>query len=129
MNTVRARRINTTCRNTRIELISILMFQAMRSANHISIITCSMADEKLVEAVPCFLCLWQVSSKSYKDASARENAWKEVASQVTEQTANRNNTLLSCFFEYRTHPCTLFSLSVAFFVVCKAKQAATLQSP
>ena len=37
-----------------------------------------MPDEKLIEAVCCFPCLWQVSSKSYKNARARENTWKEV---------------------------------------------------
>ena len=37
-----------------------------------------MPDEKLLEAVCCFPCLWQVSSKSYKHARARENIWKEV---------------------------------------------------
>ena len=41
-----------------------------------------MPDKKLIEAVHYFPCLWQVSSKSYKDARARENAWKEVANQV-----------------------------------------------
>ena len=41
-----------------------------------------MLDEKLIKAVHYFPCLWQVSSKSYKDARARENAWKEVANQV-----------------------------------------------
>ena len=97
MNTMRAQCTNVTCYNTSIESISILTFQAMRSANQISITTCFMADEKLIEDVCCFPCLWQVSSKSYKDARARENAWKEVASLVTEQTANRNNILLSCY--------------------------------
>ena len=42
-----------------------------------------MDDEKLVEAVHCFPCLWQVSSKLYKDLRAKENAWKEVASKVS----------------------------------------------
>ena len=75
--------------NARIESISILTFKAMRSANQISVTTCSMADEKLIEDVHCFPCLWQVSSKCYKDARARENTWKEVASQVTEQTKQK----------------------------------------
>ena len=73
------------CRNKRIELISILTFQVIRSANQISITTCLMADEKHIEAVHCFPCLWQVSSKSYKDARTRENAWKEVASHITKE--------------------------------------------
>ena len=36
-------------------------------------ITCLMADKKLIEAVCCFRCLWQVSKKSYKDVRRREN--------------------------------------------------------
>ena len=40
-------------------------------------------EEKLVEAVREFPCLWKVKSKSYKDQTARENAWKEVSKQVT----------------------------------------------
>ena len=50
INTVRARHTNVTCRDARIELISILMFQAMCEANQISITMCFMADEKLIEA-------------------------------------------------------------------------------
>ena len=38
-----------------------------------------MEDEKLIEAVREFPCLWRVSSRAYKDARAKENAWKEVA--------------------------------------------------
>ena len=64
---------------------------------------CLMADKKLIEAVHCFPYLWQVSSKSYKDVRRRENAWKEVASQITKETVNRNNILLSCYFELSYH--------------------------
>ena len=39
-------------------------------------------EEKLTEAVRGFPCLWQVSSRAYKDLRAKENAWKEVASKV-----------------------------------------------
>ena len=49
INTVRARH-TVTCRDARIELICILMFQAMCEANQISITMCFMADEKLIEA-------------------------------------------------------------------------------
>ena len=31
-------------------------------------------DEKLIEAVRCFPCLWQTMSKAYKDLRARESA-------------------------------------------------------
>ena len=42
-----------------------------------------MDEEKLIEAVRCFPSLWKVSSKSYKDAKAKENSWKEVAIRVS----------------------------------------------
>ena len=41
-----------------------------------------MDEEKLIEAIRCYLCLWQVSSKSYRDLIVKENARKEVALQV-----------------------------------------------
>ncbi len=37
---------------------------------------------KLIEAIEGFPCLWALKDKDYKDAKAREEAWKEVASQV-----------------------------------------------
>ena len=40
-------------------------------------------DEKLVEAVRSFPCLWQVRTKAYKDLTAKENSWKQVAKQVS----------------------------------------------
>ena len=40
-------------------------------------------DEKLVEAVRGFPCLWQVRTKTYKDLTAKENMWKLVAEQVS----------------------------------------------
>ena len=42
-----------------------------------------MDDEKLVEAMREYECLWKVGSKSYKDIRAKENAWKEVTSNVS----------------------------------------------
>ena len=41
-----------------------------------------MDEEKLIESVRGFPCLWQVSAKSYKDIKAKENAWKVVCSEV-----------------------------------------------
>ena len=38
--------------------------------------------EQLIEAVRSFPCLWEVSSKDYKDSRARDNAWKSVAERV-----------------------------------------------
>ena len=40
-------------------------------------------EEKLIEAVHGFPCLWQISSRAYKDLRAKENAWKEVALMVS----------------------------------------------
>ena len=37
-----------------------------------------MVIEKLIEAVICYPCLWNVTKTCYKDMRARENAWKEV---------------------------------------------------
>ena len=36
-------------------------------------------SERLIEAIRNFHCLWKVSCKTYKDLTARENAWKTVA--------------------------------------------------
>ena len=41
-----------------------------------------MDEEKLIESVRKFPCLWNASYKAYKDQRARENAWKEVAKVV-----------------------------------------------
>ena len=38
--------------------------------------------EKLIEAVRKFASLWDVTSKSFKDSKAKENAWKSVAEEV-----------------------------------------------
>ena len=35
-----------------------------------------MTEEKLIEEVREFPCIWDTSSRSYKDQRARENAWK-----------------------------------------------------
>ena len=43
-----------------------------------------MEDEKVVEAVRDFECLWRVGTKSYRDIIAKENAWKEVAAKVSD---------------------------------------------
>ena len=39
-------------------------------------------DEKLIEAVRDFDCLWKVSAKVYRDVRAKENAWKAIAITV-----------------------------------------------
>ena len=55
------------------------------STNQIETTMCfkNKMEERLIEAVRAFPCLWQVSSKGYKDLRAKENAWKEVASRVS----------------------------------------------
>lgn len=44
-------------------------------------------EERLIEAVRCLPCLWQVSCTHYKNAQARENAWEQVAKQVRDHVA------------------------------------------
>ena len=39
-------------------------------------------QEKLIEGVRKFPCLWDVASKSFKDIKAKENSWKAVAEEV-----------------------------------------------
>ena len=41
-----------------------------------------MEEEKLIETVRSFPCLWQVTHRSYRDIKARESAWKLVAQEV-----------------------------------------------
>ena len=43
-----------------------------------------MEEEKLIEAIRSFPCLWQISNRFYRDQRARENAWKQVAHEVRE---------------------------------------------
>ena len=37
-----------------------------------------MDEEKIIKTVRKYPCIWEVSNKSYRDAKARENAWKQV---------------------------------------------------
>ena len=39
--------------------------------------------EALINVFRRYHCLWQASSKSYKNARAREKAWKKVAEEVS----------------------------------------------
>ena len=41
-------------------------------------------EDKLIEAVRDYTCLWQVSSRAYKDLRAKENTWKQVAEKVSK---------------------------------------------
>ena len=47
-----------------------------------------MDEEKLVEAVRTFDCLWKVSAKVYRDVRAKENAWKAVARTLSMLCVN-----------------------------------------
>lgn len=40
------------------------------------------ADEKLIESVRRFPCLWEIRSKAFRDLAAKEAAWKVVAQEV-----------------------------------------------
>ena len=40
-------------------------------------------NEKLVEAVRGYPCLWQVSSRAYRDITAKTNALKTIVDQVS----------------------------------------------
>ena len=39
-------------------------------------------DEKLIEEVRVYECLWKVTSMAYKDLRAKENSWKIVAEKL-----------------------------------------------
>ena len=40
-------------------------------------------DERVIEAVREFPCIWDMACKGYKDTIAKGNAWKEVSKKVT----------------------------------------------
>ena len=42
-----------------------------------------LTEEKLIETVRGFDCTWKESAKVYRDARAKENAWKAVAREVS----------------------------------------------
>jgi len=41
-----------------------------------------MEDEKLIEAIKTYQCLWNTSATSYRDVKAKDMAWNQVATQV-----------------------------------------------
>ena len=47
-----------------------------------TILESRMNEEKLIEAVRVYPCLWDVSQRCFKDIIAKENAWKKVAEEV-----------------------------------------------
>lgn len=49
----------------------------------VSCVYFKLAEEIMIETIRSFPCLWQTSSKSYKDLRAKENDWKEVANHVS----------------------------------------------
>ena len=66
-----------------------------------------MDEEKFVEAVHTFDCLWKVSAKVYRDARAKENAWKAVAK------TDRTHTLLNPFFSSASYAVAVAAAAVA----------------
>ena len=67
---------------TRVRVQSSFFCRLLCGKGVVWVLTGMDADEKLIEAVRGYSCLWQVNSKAYKDTIAKGNAWKEVANQV-----------------------------------------------
>ena len=42
-----------------------------------------MDEERLVEAVRSYPCLWNNQIKAYKEQRTKENAWKAIQTQVS----------------------------------------------
>ena len=79
-----------------------------------------MDGEKLVEAVRTFDCLWQVSAKVYRDARAKENAWKAPCC-VRKVNMDRTHTLLNpillfCLLRSASSSCSSSSVPFALTV-------------
>ena len=78
----------------------------------------TMDEEKLVEAVRTFDCLWKVSAKVYRDARAKEYAWKAVAR--TDRTHTRLNPfLLFCLRRSSSSNSSCSSSSVPFAITAR----------
>ena len=71
-----------------------------------------MDEEKFVEAVHTFDCLWKVSAKVYRDARAKENAWKAVAKTDRTHTV-LNPFLLFCLLRSCSSSCSSSSVPFA----------------
>ena len=74
-----------------------------------------MDEEKFVEAVHTFDCLWKVSAKVYRDARAKENAWKAVAKTDRTHTL-LNPFLLFCLLRSSSSSSSCSSSSVPFAI-------------
>ena len=64
-----------------------------------------MNEERLIEEVRKFPCLWDVSTKAYRDIKAKENAWKVVANEVNVASSIIPKILyfISQFFQRKHH--------------------------
>ena len=60
--------------------------------------------EKLLEAVRLFPCLWQVNTKSYKDAVAKANENSHVAGVGQKFALSRTSFASSAFCSVETKP-------------------------
>ena len=75
-------------------------------------------DEKLVEVVRTFDCLWKVSAKVYRDARAKENTWKAVTR--TDHTCTYLNPfLLFCLLCSSSSNSSCSSSSVPFAITAR----------
>ena len=48
----------------------------------VAILESSMNEEKLIEYVRVFTCLWDVSERCFKDSIAKDIAWMSVAEKI-----------------------------------------------
>ena len=74
-----------------------------------------MDEEKFVEVVHTFDCLWKVSAKAYRDARAKENAWKAVTKTDRTHTL-LNPFLLLCLLRSCSSSSSYSSSSVPFAI-------------
>ena len=83
-----------------------------------------MFEEKLIEAVRTFDCLWKVSAKVYRDARAKENAWKAVARTDRTHTL-LNPFLLFCLLHSSSSSSSCSSSSVPFAITGRVGKGAS----
>ena len=65
------------------------------------------ADERLIESIQRFPCLWEIHSKSFRDLVAKENAWKVVSTEVRPRVVK-----LQSFYVRSAHLVHYASLTV-----------------
>ena len=63
------------------------------------------ADEKLIEGVKRYPCLWEIHNKSFRDLGAKESAWKIVAQEVGRVRLSYANTCWASHLNFYMHDC------------------------